>query len=93
MGIDLWPASDFELRTRIIRFSKSTWGHVGTRLKTGRGPLLVRGKAVPPAHVWCATERKFSFEKLPRAKGWLVSPACSPAPRATAVEFSPPAGH
>jgi hypothetical protein len=29
---------------------------------------LARGKTVPPAHVWCATERKFFFEKLPRAK-------------------------
>jgi hypothetical protein len=92
MGIDLWPASDFELRTRVIRFCESAWV-VGTHLNRGGGALLARGKTVPPAHVWCATERKFFFEKSRRAKGRLVNPVCSPAPSTTAVEFSPPAGH
>jgi hypothetical protein len=32
------------------------------------GPFGLAEKRCPPAHVWCATERKFYFEKLPRAK-------------------------
>lgn len=54
----------------------------------GRGVPLGSRKTVPPAHVWCATERKFFFEKLPCAKVVSSTPPIAPpqAPRFCAAD-------